>query len=115
MKQPRRGDIWIAHLGSNSGSEQSGARPVLIIQNDIGNSYAPTVIVAAITDARKRDMPTHVNIGDADGVLKKPSVVLLEQIRTIDKCKVDRLVTRLSAQIMKEVENKILISLGISL
>ncbi|WP_028609748.1 type II toxin-antitoxin system PemK/MazF family toxin [Paenibacillus harenae] len=109
-----RGQVWIAELGESRGCEQAGARPVLIIQNDTGNKFSPTVIVAAITDAKKRYMPTHVNIG-THGRMMKPSVILLEQIRTIDKSKVDKYVCTLPDAVMKEVEKKLLISLGIEL
>lgn len=110
---PKRGEVWIADLGSREGSERGGARPVLIIQNDIGNKFSPTVIVAAITDGKKKNVPTHVAIEDK--AMKKPSAILLEQIRTIDKTKVDRYVCTLPKHVMKDVENKILISLGIVL
>ena len=84
----RRGDIFIADLGSDSnmGNEQKGTRPAVVIQNDKGNNYSPTVIVAAITSKIKKiDLPTHVEISRID--LDKDSIVLLEQIRTLDKRK----------------------------
>jgi len=80
----RRGDIFYADLSPVVGSEQGGSRPVLILQNDIGNRYSPTVIVAAITSKSKRELPTHFEIGSMEA-LQKSSVVLLEQIRTIDR------------------------------
>ena len=107
----KRGQVWIAELGGASGSEQAGARPVLIIQNDVGNYFSPTVIVASLTDAKKRYMPTHVNIKARNG-LYKDSVILLEQIRTIDKTKIKKFVCTIPADVMQEVDSKILFSLG---
>jgi len=109
----KRGQVWIAELGGASGCEQAGARPVLIIQNDVGNYFSPTVIVAALTDAKKRYMPTHVNIKAQLG-LYKDSTVLLEQIRTIDKKKVKKFVCTLPTDVMREVDSKILFSLGMN-
>lgn len=109
----KRGQVWFAKLGSREGSEQAGERPVLIIQNNVGNQFSPTVIVASITDGGKKFVPTHVQI-DPRGGLSKPSTILLEQIRTIDKTKLANYVCTLPADVMKEVESKILISLGIT-
>ena len=81
----RRGEIYIADMGARMGSEQGGRRPVLIIQNDIGNEHSPTVICAAITSKKKRYLPVHVPIYAADHELICDSTILLEQIRTIDK------------------------------
>ena len=82
----RRGDIFYADLSPVVGSEQGGVRPVLVVQNDVGNKYSPTVIVAAITSRiNKAKMPTHIEIKGEEYGLSKDSVVLLEQIRTIDK------------------------------
>lgn len=106
----KRGDIFIADLGENEGCEQRGRRPVLIIQNDVGNHYSPTVIVASITDANKRYMPTHVLI---DSPMRKKSVVLLEQIRTIDKCKLMNKAGTISETTMKKVDDKLKVSLGL--
>lgn len=81
-----RGDLYYADLSPVIGSEQGGIRPVVIIQNDIGNKFSPTTIIAAITSVKnKSNMPTHVNVGKEIGGLPKDSVILLEQIRTIDK------------------------------
>ena len=85
-----RGDIYIANLNPYTGAEQGGIRPVVVLQNNIGNLHSPTLIVAAMTKEIKRtDLPTHVYIRPA-GNLKKPSIVVLEQIRTIDKSRVHR-------------------------
>lgn len=108
----KRGDIWIAHLGDGVGSEQLGARPVLVIQNDIGNEHSPTVIVAVITDKGKRYMPTHVHVKASEG-LNKDSKVLLEQIRTIDKRRLGNKVTTLSDARMLEVNERLKLSIGL--
>ena len=82
----KRGDIYYADLSPVVGSEQGGIRPVLIIQNDVGNKYSPTVIAAAITSQReKTKLPTHISVASGDCGLAKDSIVLLEQARTIDK------------------------------
>ncbi|WP_172188683.1 type II toxin-antitoxin system PemK/MazF family toxin [Lentilactobacillus kribbianus] len=109
----KRGDVFFADLSPVVGSEQGGMRPVLIIQNDVGNHYSPTVIVAAIT-ARisKPKMPTHVGITTKDGV-DRDSVILLEQIRTIDKQRLKDQVTHLRSSIMKRVDKALQISLEI--
>lgn len=108
----RRGCIYYADLSGATGSEQDGIRPVLIIQNDTGNKYSPTVIAAAITSKEKRsDLPTHVNLGTEFG-LREPSIVMLEQIRTIDKTRLDRYVGRVDVKTMRLVEKAVNISLG---
>lgn len=112
MLKVKRGEIWLADLGQNEGSEQRGERPVLIIQNDVGNEYSPTVIVASLTDATKRWMPTHHHLDTKYG-LKKCSVVLLEQIRTIDKSKLFKKVSVLPGAVMADIDHKIKISLGL--
>ncbi|WP_283679339.1 type II toxin-antitoxin system PemK/MazF family toxin [Lentilactobacillus sp. Marseille-Q4993] len=110
----KRGDIFYADLSPVVGSEQGGMRPVLIVQNDIGNHYSPTVIVAAIT-ARisKPKMPTHVGISAGDGI-ERDSVILLEQVRTIDKQRLRDKVTHLSNGKMVKVDKALRISLGIA-
>lgn len=109
-----RGDVFYADLNPVVGSEQGGIRPVLIIQNDIGNRYSPTVIVAAITSRiDKAKLPTHVEISAETSNLEKDSVILLEQIRTIDKKRLQRHVTHLSDDILKKVDRAIEISLGL--
>lgn len=109
-----RGDVYYADLNPVVGSEQGGIRPVLIIQNDIGNKYSPTVIVAAITSKiEKAKLPTHIEISANNTNLEKDSVILLEQIRTIDKKRLQRHVTHLDDVIINKVNNAIEISLGL--
>ena len=108
-----RGDIFYADLSPVVGSEQGGVRPVLVIQNDIGNKYSPTVIVTAITSQLgKAKLPTHIELSATEYNLPKNSVALLEQIRTLDKRRLKEKVTTLSAEKMKEVNRALLISLG---
>jgi len=116
MKDYLRGDIYYADLGTGIGSEQNGYRPVLIIQNNVGNLHSPTVIVAAITSKveEKAKLPTHYFM-NADSVLKIPSLVLLEQIRTIDKKRLDSYIGHLNDVHIKNIDNAICISLGIGL
>lgn len=111
--QIRRGEIYYADLSPVVGSEQGGVRPVLILQNDIGNKYSPTVIVSAITSQLgKAKLPTHIELPAETYNLPKNSVALLEQIRTLDKRRLQEKVTTLSAEKMKEVNRALLISLG---
>jgi len=109
-----RGDVFYADLNPVVGSEQGGVRPVLIIQNDIGNKYSPTVIIAAITSKiDKAKLPTHVEIVSETSELEKDSVILLEQIRTIDKKRLQRKVTQLNENTLEKVNRAIEISLGL--
>lgn len=112
----KRGDIFYADLSPVVGSEQGGLRPVLIVQNDVGNKYSPTVIAAAITSrVGKTKLPTHIDI-HADRVgLARDSVVLLEQIRTIDKKRLREKMGHLDDSMMNEVNNAIGISFGLGL
>lgn len=109
-----RGDIYYVNLGSGIGSEQSGRRPVVIIQNDIGNKHSPTVIVAAISSkvGMKAELPTHYQIEAAYG-LQKPSVVLLEQIRTVDKRRLDRYIGRLPEKHIRGIDHALAVSVGL--
>jgi len=110
----RRGDIFYADLSPVVGSEQGGVRPVLVIQNDIGNKYSPTVIIAAITSQiNKAKLPTHIEIDGKEYGLPKDSVVLLEQIRTIDKRRVIEKICRLDEEMMKKVNDGLMVSLGL--
>ena len=110
----RRGDVYLADLSPVQGSEQGGVRPVVIIQNDTGNKYSPTVIVAAITGRiNKAKIPTHVEIEKKKYRLDKDSVILLEQIRTLDKKRLKEKLTYLSEDKMKEVDDALDISLGL--
>lgn len=115
MNNIRRGDIYYADLSPVIGSEQGGLRPVLIVQNDIGNKYSPTVIAAAITSRMtKTRLPTHIDIfGDEVG-LAKNSVILLEQIRTIDKTRLKEKMGHLENEVMNQVNNAITISFGLN-
>lgn len=109
-----RGDVYYADLNPVVGSEQGGIRPVLIIQNDIGNKYSPTVIVAAITSKiEKAKLPTHIEISAKNTNLEKDSVILLEQIRTIDKKRLQKHITHLDDNIINKVNEAIEISLGV--
>ena len=110
----KRGDIFYADLSPVVGSEQGGTRPVLILQNDIGNKYSPTVICAAITSQiNKAKLPTHIEI-DADKYsLVKDSVVLLEQIRTIDKKRLREKICHLDDGLMQKVNKALIVSLAL--
>ena len=111
----RRGDIFYADLRPVIGSEQGGVRPVLIIQNDVGNRHSPTVICAAITSQmNKAKLPTHVELDSRKYDLVKDSVVLLEQLRTIDKKRLKDKVCHLDNEIMKKVENALSVSLSLN-
>ena len=101
----KRGDIFYADLSPVIGSEQGGVRPVLIVQNDVGNRYSPTVIVAAITSQiNKGKLPTHIEISASEYGLSKDSVILLEQIRTVDKKRLREKIGRLNDDVMADVD-----------
>ncbi len=109
----KRGDIFYCDLNPVFGSEQGGKRPVLVIQNDIGNRYSPTIIVAAITSINKKTgQPTHICIEDSDG-LPKDSIIMLEQIRTIDKRRLSDKIGHLDSVKMKEVDKALQISFNV--
>jgi mRNA interferase MazF len=111
----RRGDIYYADLSPVIGSEQGGIRPVLIVQNDVGNKYSPTVIAAAITSQiNKAKLPTHIEISAQEYGLQKDSVILLEQIRTIDKKRLREKNGHLDDELMDRVNEAISISFGLS-
>ena len=113
MTGVKRGDIYYADLSPVVGSEQGGMRPVLIIQNDVGNRYSPTVIAAAITSRMsKAKLPTHIELPSAYG-LAKDSVILLEQIRTLDKRRLKEKMGRLDDETMQTVNTAIAVSFGI--
>lgn len=110
----RRGDIFYADLSPVVGSEQGGVRPVLIVQNDVGNRHSPTVIAAAITSQiNKAKLPTHIELGARSYGLSKDSVILLEQIRTIDKTRLREKMGRLDDSLMQRVDNAIAVSFGL--
>ena len=111
----RRGDIYYADLRPVIGSEQGGIRPVLIIQNDVGNKHSPTIICAAITSKmNKTKLPTHIELSTEKYDMDKDSVVLLEQLRTIDKKRLKDKVCHLDAQIMQKVNRALMISLELN-
>ncbi|MBO8164054.1 MAG: type II toxin-antitoxin system PemK/MazF family toxin [Brevibacillus sp.] len=110
----KRGDVFFADLSPVVGSEQGGVRPVLVIQNDIGNRFSPTVIVAAITaQIQKAKLPTHVEIDAKLYGFDRDSVILLEQIRTIDKQRLTDKITHLDDEMMERVNESLQISLGL--
>ena len=112
--QVKRGDIYYADLSPVVGSEQGGIRPVLIIQNDVGNRYSPTVICAAITSRmNKAKLPTHIEIDSRRGKIIKDSVILLEQIRTIDKQRLKDMIGHLDKERMRSVDEAIRVSLAL--
>lgn len=113
--QVRRGDVFFADLSPVIGSEQGGVRPVLVIQNDTGNKYSPTVIIAAITSQiDKAKLPTHVELKAVRDGLERDSVVLLEQIRTIDKRRLRERVAHLEGEVMVQVDRAIAVSFGLN-
>lgn len=110
----KRGDIYYADLSPVVGSEQGGLRPVLIVQNDVGNKYSPTVIAAAITSKMgKARLPTHIDIPGTDAGLSKDSVILLEQVRTIDKKRLKEKMGHLDESTMNHVNSAIQVSFGL--
>lgn len=109
----KRGDLYYANLDDVIGSEQGGIRPILVIQNNVGNKYSPTIVIAPITAKRgKPQLPTHVKIGNVK-ILPRDSVVLLEQIRTIDRQRLGEYIGVLDDEIMAEIDNGISVSLGL--
>ena len=111
----KRGDIYYADLSPVIGSEQGGIRPVLVVQNDVGNKYSPTIIAAAITSQiNKAKMPTHIEISAEEYGLNKDSVVLLEQIRTIDKKRLKEKIGQLDDALMEQVDSALTISFGLT-
>lgn len=112
----KRGDIYYADLSPVIGSEQGGTRPVLIVQNDVGNKFSPTVIAAAITSQKfKANLPTHINV-NADGCgLSKDSVVLLEQIRTLDKQRLKERMGNLPEGDMNKIDEALSVSFGLKI
>ena len=115
MTSVKRGDIYYADLSPVVGSEQGGLRPVLIIQNDIGNRYSPTVIAAAITSRMdKTKLPTHIDVYAEKVGLSKDSVILLEQVRTLDKRRLKEKMGHLDDEIMSAVNSAIAVSFGLA-
>lgn len=109
----KKGDLFFADLSPVIGSEQGGVRPVLVIQNDIGNKYSPTIIVAAVTSQiNKAKLPTHVEIPAENHGLNKDSVILMEQLRTIDKRRLKERIGHVGSELMEEVNKAMAVSLG---
>ena len=114
MMNIRRGDIYYADLSPVFGSEQGGTRPVLIVQNDVGNRFSPTVIAAAITSQKDNaNLPTHIQVDSVGSVLSKDSIVLLEQIRTLDKQRLREHMGRLDEPSMDRINHALQISFGL--
>ena len=113
MKNVKRGDIYYADLSPVVGCEQGGTRPVLIVQNNVGNYHSPTVIVAILTSKTKKKLPTHISVDSGEGNLSVSSTVLLEQLRTIDKDRLQRYIGSVSDEKMNEVDQAMLVSLGL--
>ena len=110
----KRGDVFYADLSPVIGSEQGGVRPVLVVQNDVGNKYSPTIIISAITSQiNKAKLPTHIEISATEFGLNKDSVVLLEQIRTVDKRRLREKVGHFDDELMEKVNEGLLISFGL--
>jgi len=111
----QRGEVYFADLSPVVGSEQGGVRPVLVIQNDIGNKFSPTVVVAAITaQIQKAKLPTHVEIKAEQHGFDRDSVILLEQIRTLDKQRLTDKITKLDDETMSKINHALEISLGLA-
>lgn len=111
----KRGNIIIVDLGEGEGSEQRGERPCVVIQNNIGNRFAPTIIVAPITgQINKAKLPTHVELDCSKYSLDRDSIVILEQIKTVSKKRCKHFIGRLDSEIMSKIDKAILISLGIA-
>ena len=109
-----RGEIYFAELNPVQGSEQGGIRPVLIVQNDVGNAYSPTTIVLAITSQlNKARLPTHVAVPATESGLSRDSVILAEQVRTIDKSRLRQKVARLEPRTMRRIEDAMAVSIGL--
>ena len=111
----KRGDIYYADLRPVVGSEQGGVRPVLIIQNDVGNKHSPTVICAAITSKmNKAKLPTHVELNTRRCAMVKDSVILLEQLRTIDKQRLKEKICHIDEELLRKVDTALMVSLELS-
>ena len=110
----KRGEVYVADLSGSIGSEQTGVRPVVIVQNDIGNQHSPTVIVACITTkAKKTGMPTHIMIRMANGTLSRRSMIMAEQLRTIDRKRLRNLIGTVDDLTQRRIDKAIAISLAI--
>lgn len=107
----KRGDVWVADLRGNIGSEQGEARPVVVVQNNVGNRFSPTVTIVPLTSKLKTNLPTHVLINDL--FLTSPSIALVEQIRTIDKSRLMKHLGTLNTNIMNKIDKAIAIQMGL--
>ena len=114
MRTIKRGDIYYADLNPAVGSEQGGIRPVLVVQNDVGNCYSPTIIIAVLTSKSKKKLPTHISIHSGEGNIAMDSTVLLEQLRTIDKFRLQKYVGSVSGETMDRIDRAMLVSLGLN-
>jgi mRNA interferase MazF len=111
----KRGEIYYAQLNPVVGSEQGGIRPVLVVQNDIGNQYSPTTIILAITSQiNKAKLPTHVELKGEEFGLERDSVILAEQIRTIDKTRLKQRISALNEEVMQRVNTALSVSIGLN-
>jgi mRNA interferase MazF len=110
----RRGDVFFARIESGIGSEQHGYRPVVVIQNDLGNLHSPTTIVAMITSKEKSRLPTHVSLRNNQIGLLDQSVVMLEQVQTLDKSRFVKPIGHLSNEIMRKIDQSIACSFGLN-
>lgn len=109
----KRGDVYYADLSPVIGSEQGGVRPVVVLQNNVGNKYSPTIIAAATTSKiNKAKLPTHIEVTKENSPLPKDSIVLLEQIRTIDKSRIKEKIGELPSDVMQQINDALLLSLG---
>ncbi|MBQ3422708.1 MAG: type II toxin-antitoxin system PemK/MazF family toxin [Romboutsia sp.] len=115
MTDIKKGDIFYADLGDTIGSEQKGMRPVVIIQNNIGNKFSPTVIVAAITSSmRKTSLPVHIEISAQESNLPFESIILLEQVRTLDKSRLKYKISSLRPEFIKLIDDALKVSLELN-
>lgn len=110
----KKGEIYLIDLGKRIGSEQGGIRPGLVIQNNIGNKYSPTVIIATITSKTKNNLPTHFFLQKGNGGIKENSTVLFEQILTVDKTRLIRKVGEVTATTLSEMDKCAMVSLGLN-
>lgn len=115
MKNIRRGDIYYADLSPVVGSEQGGNRPVVVVQNNTGNQFSPTVIVAVLTSKVKKSLPTHIDLTSDESNLAKDSTVLLEQIKTIDKTRLKRFIGSVPPEKMCAINQAMIVSLGLKI
>ncbi len=114
MRTIKRGDIFYADLSPAVGSEQGGIRPVIVVQNNVGNYYSPTVIVAVLTSKSKKKLPTHISIRSGEGNIAVDSTVLLEQLRTIDKFRLQKYIGSITNETMNQIDRAMLVSLGLN-